>query len=295
MSSVVRPTGSLKDLLKKEARSTRLMGAVESFVANAPDKPRDQSVLHPSEIVKPDWCHRASYYVLSGRTKTKENISFRLQNTFDEGHAIHDKWQSRFRDMGNLFGKWECLNCGEVWWDTSPLGCQACGGSKRVVSYREISLESDPRLKIAGHADGWIKGIGADCLIEVKSIGFGTVRMEHPRIAKASDGDLEQAWRMIRAPFPSHLKQGNLYLELGRQMVSMGIFDSFPEEIVYLYELKMNQDFKEFVVRREPSVIKPIIIGARDVVRALDKGVPPPCNLDSQLGCSKCRAYEGGN
>lgn len=288
--SVVKPTGSLKDFLDKNKRPSRLIKAVENHLASTPEKFRATDHLHPSEIVKHDWCHRASYYALGGLTVTKSKPPFRLQNVFDEGHYIHDKWQQRFRAMGVLHGRWVCLVCKDTWWDTSPEGCQQCGHN--LLRYEEVTLQSDPRLRIQGHADGWIKGIDEDCLIEIKSVGMGTFRMESPRIFASADGSLDEAWRMMRSPFKSHIKQGAMYLELGAQMVSMGLISEFPREIVYLYELKSNQDFKEFVVQRDKETVKPIMIAARDIVRAIDKGVPPSCNLDSQLGCQKCRAYE---
>lgn len=288
--AVSKPSGSLKSALDGQKRKRRLLDDVEKFVLSAPEKPRSTTVLHPSEIIKPDWCHRASWYALKGYTVPKERPTMRLQNVFDEGHSIHAKWQQRFRDMRKLYGMWRCLNCQDTWWEDSPKGCQACGSL--LLEYGEVPLTSDPRLRISGHADGWIKGIGDDCLIEIKSIGFGTVRMESPRIAASSDGNLDEAWRQIRAPFRGHLLQGLLYLELGWQMVQAGFFEEFPEEIVFLYELKSNQDYKEFTVQRTPDLVLPILRAARRIVTALDGDVPVGCNLDLQSGCSKCKAFE---
>lgn len=293
MSSVVKPKGSLKDYLDSQKRKTRLLQAVEQHVLNAPEKPRSTRVLHPSEIVKPDWCHRASYYALSGNKVKKAPTPFRLMNTFDEGHYIHAKWQQRFREMGSLVGTWRCLVCRDKWWGTSPQECPHCGNTRPgTIEYGEVTLKSHEKYGITGHADGWITGVGDDCLIEIKSIGFGTVRMENPKMAQQSGGSMEEAWKMIRSPFRSHLLQGNLYLELGHQMVDAGLFDSFPDEIVYLYEFKLNQDHKEFVVTRDREVVRDILVGARNIVQAVDNSTPPPCNLDSNNGCQKCRAYE---
>jgi hypothetical protein len=289
--AVQKPTGPLKAFLAASKRKRRLLDDVERHIHTVDSPPRSTTVLHPSEIVKHDWCHRASWFALKGHPVPKEQPGLRLQNIFDEGHAIHDKWQSRFWRMGALYGRWVCLHCEDTWWDQSPEGCQSCGS--KALKYAEVSLASDPRLKIAGHADGWVKGIGDDALIEIKSVGFGTIRMEAPRIAATADGNLDEAWRQVRAPFRTHVRQGALYLELGWQMVQMGFLDSFPEEIVFIYELKSNQDIKEFTIQRDPALVRDVLIDARKLVAALDDDTPVACNIDMQQGCSKCRVFEG--
>lgn len=151
---------------------------------------------------------------------------------------------------------------------------------------------SEPRYRIAGHADGWISDIGDDCLIEVKSIGSGTIRIEAPEIWEKAEENLEDAWRNIKRPFASHVRQGALYLELGSQMVKRGYFDTFPDEIVFIYELKSNQDIKEFVVKRSQEITDRLLDTAARVVEAVDNRTLPACNLDRTKGCTRCRAYE---
>ena len=90
---------------------TRLIGKVERHLLTKPREERSTSVLHPSEIIKSDFCHRYSYYLLTGGEPKTEKPSLRLQNIFDEGHAIHEKWQNRFHEMGTLYGKFKCVAC----------------------------------------------------------------------------------------------------------------------------------------------------------------------------------------
>jgi hypothetical protein len=220
--------------------------------------------------------------------------SMALQNVFDEGHAIHDKWQTRFYDMGNLYGEWQCVNCSHSWWAQSPTKCSQCEKAKSFIKYREVKLKSLDKYRIAGQADGWIKGIGKETLIEIKSIGFGTVRMESPNLAALADGHIENAWGMIKAPFKTHRRQGALYLELGHQMVEAGVFKSFPEEIVFIYECKANQAVKEFTVSRTPEVVEDVFIAAESIVSALDTNTPVPCNIDP-VNCSKCNKFKENN
>lgn len=284
----LKPAGRLKDYLDTTKRPTRLLGAVERHLLTRPPEHRAQDVLHPSEIVKHDFCQRAGWHALSGHTKSHSPPSLSLQNIFDEGHAIHAKWQKRFQEMGNLYGEWACLECEHVWWDVSPQECPSCTMDYTdFFVYQEVPLSSMSTYRIKGHADGWVKGLGEDCLIEVKSIGAGTIRIEAPEIWAKAEGNLEDAWSNIKRPFGSHIRQGSLYLELAHQM-----FEDAPEEIVFLYELKSNQQIKEFVISRTPELVEDVLVTAARVVSAVDRGRPLPCSIDALNGCTKCRAYE---
>ena len=74
-------------------------------------------------------------------------------------------------------------------------------------------------------------------------------------------------------------------------MVENGEFDSFPEEIVFIYELKANQDYKEFVVAYDPKISEPYFTAALDVAWAVDNNRPPACSIDSVIGCKRCQPY----
>mgnify|MGYP006292954813 CR=1 FL=1 len=64
----------LKKFLEAGKSNTRVLGSVERHLISKPrDKSRRTDVLHPSEMVDPGWCHRASYFQLMG----KEPISNR--------------------------------------------------------------------------------------------------------------------------------------------------------------------------------------------------------------------------
>lgn len=269
---------------------TRLVGPVERHLLTRPrDTSRRTDVLHPSELCKSDFCVRASYFVMTGAGIPEPPPGLRLQSIFDEGHAIHHKWQSWVREMGALYGRWQCMECEMVTKDLTlpPSGCGVCGSSN--LRYAEVTL-IDPLLMIAGHADGWVKNHGPDFLIEIKSIGTGTIRMEQPALMK--DTDLAGAWKNIRRPFPTHTRQGILYLELAHRMYESGLLDEeAPDEIVFLYELKMDQSYKEFVVKRDPELAKPMLDTAYDVVRAVKAGKAPACSNTVNGSCPKCAPY----
>lgn len=270
----------LKKFLDAKKTETRLIGDVERYMMKRPLDPRRTDVLHPSEIIKPDWCHRYAYYLLNGGTPKKEKPNLRLQNIFDEGHYIHAKWQRRFQEMGVLYGKFQCYSCRKTVFGLSPDKCE-CGYSD--LEYKEVALVDEP-LRIAGHTDGWIKGIGDDCLIEIKSIGAGTLRFEAPDLLMDADGDVTKAWKNIRRPFRSHLLQGQMYLELVRRMYG----EEAPKEIVFIYELKADQDFKEFTVKADYEIVERIFFAASKVVKAVEEGVMPECNIDYEKGCKSC-------
>jgi hypothetical protein len=138
-------------------------------------------------------------------------------------------------------------------------------------------------LRIHGHADGWVKGLGDDCLIEIKSIGAGTLRFEAPELLYDADGDLTKAWKNIRRPFRTHLLQGQMYLELAKRQFG----DDAPNEIVFIYELKADQDYKEFTIKSDYYVVERIFNAAQKVINAVDAGVSPECNVNPD-GCKSC-------
>ncbi len=269
----------LKNFLAANKKDTRLLGAVERHILSRPSEFRDRKVIHPSEFVKNDWCKRAAYFALIGQyVETTEKPTLRRQSIFDEGHAIHAKWQGYLRDMGVLYGRWSNGS-----WDISS-------NVKKSAKYKEVPLNS-PKHMISGHSDGWVKGLGNDFLIEIKSIGSGTIRMEAPSLLT---GDIESSWKNIKNPFPSHILQGQVYLHLTHLMVEDGQLDSAPNEIVFIYELKANQDYKEFVVSYSPELVEPLFDSALDVAWAVENNRPPVCSVSPKRGyCVKCEPHRG--
>jgi len=270
----------LKKFLDAKKTTTRLLGDVERHLMRRPLGDRRTDVLHPSEIIKPDWCLRYSYYLLTGGESKKEKPNLRLQNIFDEGHYIHAKWQTRFQEMGVLYGRFECLACQVSTTGISPA-CSKCERTD-VMEYKEVTLVDDA-LRIAGHTDGWIKGLGDDCLIEIKSIGAGTLRFEAPDILADADGDIGKAFNNIRRPFRSHLLQGQMYLELSHRMFG----EEAPKEIVFLYENKADQATKEFTVKADYEIVERIFFKAEKLMKMIAAGQMPECSVND-AGCKSC-------
>jgi CRISPR/Cas system-associated exonuclease Cas4 (RecB family) len=275
----------LKRFLDAKRTKTRLLGDVERYLMKRPAGDRRTDVLHPSEMIKRDWCKRASYFLLKGYPKMQANPTLRMQVIFDEGHAIHAKWQAWFQDMGIIHGKFKCQVCDKVTWGTSPQNCEHCNAPAAKLIYDEVTLV-DNDLRIAGHTDGWIKDSVGDALIEIKSIGPGTIRYSAPSIMAEAEGDLARAWSRITRPFPDHILQGQVYLELMKRMGNP------VDEIVFIYELKMDQSFKEFKVRADYELVRHVFEGAEKVVEAVKAGVAPVCNNNLGGTCKQCEPYK---
>jgi hypothetical protein len=275
----------LQKFLDAKKKSYRLIGDIERHLLARPVGDRSTTVLHPSEMIKKDWCKRASFFLLTGHTKIAEKPALQLQSIFDEGHAIHAKWQKYFQEMGVIHGNFVCAVCDKFTWGTSPKSCEHCGAPESKLTYAEVTL-SDDDLRIKGHTDGWIKGIGNDTLIEIKSIGPGTIRSESPALMMDAGGDFMKAWQSLNRPFSSHILQGQVYLELMKRMGHK------VDEIVFLYELKANQSYKEFTVKADYELVRHIFDGAKIVVDAVEAGVPLDCSNNPGSTCKQCEPYK---
>ena len=288
-----KPSGTLKEFLKTKKSDSRLVGPVERHMLTKPiDTSRRQDVLHPSELVKNTFCKKSAYFKLLGHTEEEQRPSLRLRSIFDEGHTIHAKWQGWLEEMGNLYGAWLCAYCDRYFWALSPDNCPGCNNHS-YLKYKEVPLFDD-ELRISGHADGWVIGLGEPFIIEIKSIGAGTIRMEQPALLANNDGDLSKAWRDIRRPFPTHLRQGQLYLEVIRRMKVAGHFPNIdiPQECVFIYELKADQSYKEFVVSADQEIISDCLDTAFEIVHAVRVGQVPDCTVRNCKSCAQFKESE---
>lgn len=282
-----RPTGTLKKLVDIGKKETRVLGSVERWLLAQPkDTSRATDVIHPSAMVKSDWCHRAEYYTLQGAepAPSKYAASMKQLLVFEEGHRIHARWQAWFQRMGKLYGKYECMDCHVKIMATSPEECYGCGSKK--FKYHEVTVFSKEH-GISGHADGWLKGFGDDMLLEIKSVGEGTIRWEDPAFFAEHDNDFKKAWAALRQPFQVHIAQAQVYMKLLELMNP----EDYPKEAIFIYESKVDQQTKEFVVPKSDFGITPLFDAAKRIMEAIDKQEPPMCNINPQGTCSKCEVF----
>ena len=279
--------------LRQTYRDSVLLGDVERHVMReAMVSDRDMSFLHPSDMAKTDFCHRRGYYQVVGTevTSPPANPSFQLQNVFAEGHAIHAKWQGWLQRMGVLWGRWECPGCHDEYFGFAGSGCIGC---QMPPVYREVPLRTPDGI-IRGHSDGAVRcADGRMRLIEIKSVGLGTLRFEAPRLFQQySDGslNLDGLWRGVSRPFPSHVRQGMMYLHLAplthEELAEV-------DEIVFLYEWKATQAVKEFVVKFDPALVEERLEDARSVAASVAAGRAPerPAWAESE-GVKTCKSCE---
>lgn len=261
----------------------RLLPPLERHLLALPPDDRRSDIIHPSALSKSDWCPRAQWFWIKGYPAKKDRTGLRTQSIFDEGHHIHNKYQQWFWSMGNLYGKFVCIGCGWFGWEQAPQRCPKCHKERAFLLYREVPFEV-PQWQMAGHADGWIKGCGDDVIIEIKSVGTGTVRLEAPTMFGQYEGDLDLIWCNLKHPFASHLKQANLYCAMVAETQKEA-----PKEIVFLYECKANQAAKEFIVPHDRRLVQPLIDGAIRVKEHIEKGTPPDCPHEN---CKQCKDYK---
>lgn len=282
--SKYKPTGSLKNFIDAGKVKTRVLGSVERHVLAKPlDDSRRTNVLHPSDMVDSEWCHRASYFHILGEVPVKRDFSFRILSVFEEGHAIHAKWQRWFKEMGNLWGRWKCHECNHVFWgrpqDHDP------DISPEAYEYLEVTLNYEP-LNIAGHADGLLVGLGDPLMLEIKSIGAGTLRWEVPELFAENNGDFEKTWKGIDTPFMKHVNQVQIYMKLAELLE----LEYVPQEAVLLYESKASQEVKEFVVSKSDFGIAELFKAAQMIADCVKAKTPPECNIATN-GCKRCKGF----
>lgn len=214
----------------------RLLAPVERMLLEQNQtSDRDTLHLHPSEICKKDWCPRSSWYRIMGYPEPPEKLTFQKLLVFAEGHNIHDKWQTWLTEAG-------------------------------VLDQVEVPIYNKEH-RIMGHADGVIKDKHGTAVLEIKSVGVGTVRFEdYGLFAPYSKKEitLEQLWSSIKHPFDSHVRQLQLY------MFCLGI-----DKGLILYEWKPTQEVKEFSVDYQPELIAPILASCMAVQSALDEEISP--------------------
>lgn len=284
--TTTHPAGTLKKLVDAGKKETRVLGSVERWLLAKPkDTSRPSDVIHPSAMVKADWCHRAEYFTLQGAEPAppKYRQGMKTLLTFEEGHRIHDRWQTWFWGMNKLYGVFRCNYCKHDFWAQSPDSCPECGYTS--LKYREVPVRSAEH-GISGHADGWLKGFKDDMLLEVKSVGEGTIRWEDPGFWMANGTDFKKAWANLKAPFQTHIMQSQVYLKL----LELTDPEDHPKEAIFIYESKVDQEVKEFVIPKSDFGITHLFDSAAMIMEAIKNQTPPACNIDP-AGCWKCEVY----
>jgi hypothetical protein len=288
------PGGKLAELAKIQRSGNRVvLPLVEEHLLSiwGDQTGRDPRKVHVSEMAKKDWCERATWFRINQTgTWPEERFSFTMQSIFDEGHQIHDKWQTWLADSGHLWGDWRCLACDTVLTaQLKPLaaGCQTSRAG-HIWRYAEVSFSYG---LFSGHEDAAVAGR----LVEFKSVGLGTLRRDSPGLlakfyVQTTEGkklyDLDALWKALKQPLMSHVRQANLYLWLAAMMADQGIpgYEVFDSASI-VYEYKPNQQSREYVIPLSMDIVDPLVKRAG----ALAWASPPPCPYG---GCKQCHDYD---
>lgn len=280
---------SFKKFLNAGKSNSRVLSTVErTLLARPRDTSRSTTVLHPSEMVRDDWCHRASYFLLQGAEPALEPASRRGLKThlvFQVGHAIHDVWQSLFANMGTLYGSWRCKQCGFLYKHITNEPACPLHGLDTSWTYAEVPAV-DTELRISGRADGILIGYGDPLLLEVKSMSKGTFIFEDRDLWYSSDQNYETAWRNMKLPFSKHVLQAQMYMRLLENSPIA------PQEALILYHSKPDNEIKEFVVAKSNFGISDLFDSARMIIDSISQQTPPQCNVGGKALCSKCEGYK---
>jgi hypothetical protein len=113
------------------------------------------------------------------------------------------------------------------------------------------------------------------------------MRYYSPGLVKA-DSDFAAAWKAIETPFESHISQVQLYLKL----LELSDHEVTPQEAVIIYESKVNQEVKEFVIRKDSWGINHVLDAAKMIVEAVKTKTPPDCNNGGRMLCQGCKGYK---
>ena len=252
---------------------------------------RRSDCIHPSEASHEHWCPRSTYYRIAGYEAVQAPRSLSMEMVFETGHDAHRKWQTWFREMGVLNGDWRCRVCSKVWSGVSPTSCPRCESGGHLIDYAEFPVSNDDYL-LAGQSDGdVIRPDGTSTLIEIKTIGTGTVRYDAPSLmakysyhhfddsGKIRTGvDWQALWNGIKRPFSSHLRQGMIYC-----------FCSGRDEITYIYDPKfITAHPKEFSVKYDRVHIEGILEQCLTVKDGLEKQSPPDRPDWAEKSCRTC-------
>jgi hypothetical protein len=316
-----KPIGSSARFAQARKNENDLLADCERLLLHEATKPQMQNggerrldVIHPSEMAKSNWCPRSTWLritlAMEDRLPPVDPHHFQLENIFEEGHEYHRKWQARFRRMGRLQGRWYCNACWHRWFDVSPIECPKCHVGASAIDYHEVPLRDDEHL-IVGNADGevlaadWMHSVitTEDRLIEVKSIGEGTIRMELPRLLQKHTHDVpgdwgkttkvldtRGVWKEINSPFGPHLRQGLIYLRM-RALMTKKYGLSPVERLTFIYEFKPTSMVKAFEIVRDDEAVDDLWEMCKDIKYALEGGRPPKC-IKRDGPCDQCKPYE---
>lgn len=246
------------------------------------DNPRRYDVFHPSawgsclRKVAYQWYNESEKFL----TITADDIDFRTERVFDNGHGIHARWQNYLDKAGVLRGVWKCKNptCHRLYGEDNILGIfnpstdpnWHCGCGSRENEYHEILVESEPWFNFHGHCDG---------IVDVRGTKFETGKASDVYVVDFKSMRDDQFSELIH-PKPDHVVQTHIYMWILNLQAA-----------VVVYEDKDNQALKELFVPRDDKLIETIkkqAVWMREVLRRRLLPNRPDGFVRSDFPCRLC-------
>lgn len=228
--------------------------------------------FHPSGI-SASKCLRMGVYEYLGILPDEDHpgIDPRTRLIFDNGHDVHDRWQTYFTLMSEmpnskikLIGSWKCKGCGHVYSPDKAIEkpkkgtvCPTCGSTR--IKYNEFRIR-DKKLRITGKFDGKLLIDGKPVLLEIKSINTFNIKK-------------------LVEPMEKHQKQVSIYQ-----------YCDGTDTVLFLYEDKNMQDVKWFLHHYSPKKIKKELDWLKEANSYLDHGsLPDRCDANLRNPqCTRC-------
>lgn len=242
------------------------------------DKARSLSVIHASELTKPEGvCPRM--YALADVTKYKPkdkwlNASHRM--TFQIGRDQERNIVLWFAEMGKAVCHWKCVACGTLHeFQTRPIACTTCG--VKVLEPKEVRFESAIS--------------GASCGVDML-VALGEKKL---RVIELKTMDKEE-FKNLKAPLAEHRWRTNFYLRLISESehswsnmvrtdvatilyVSKGGFGCADPELKKWGLNEQFSPFKEFEIKRDDKETEEISRRAKVIKDFREGKVGMPCGL----------------
>lgn len=278
---------SLKNYLDATKTETVVLSEVDRFLQLKRDD-RATDVIHPSEMAQTNWCVKATYQRLIGMTPPPNTHRLQTNLIFGEGHDIHAKWQRWFQEMGILYGAWRCEACHrEDLCQITELPVRGCPNQVEGVHlwrYKEVPY-TDVDVNVSGHSDALIYPKGTDYLVEVKSIGPGSLRkLAQVPEDEVADEDLAGKFSRVTHVLGDHYRQLQIYMRLSQKTdrpVSAG---------VVIYENKPDQQVREFRIEYDSRATDDLFNQAADIMWHVNKGKEIACS-NAFDGCAQCKGW----
>jgi hypothetical protein len=219
---------------------------------------RDRSLIHASDITRPEFCPRQwAFHDLQGLKAKSEYLSVATAATYDIGNltarTLIERWAGEY-----VVGNWECERC-EQWrtLTTKPKGiCPDAKGKNRdhLWKYHEFGVRA-PEHGVVGSIDALFL--------------TGTPLLRVTELKIMAPEDFEQ----ILVPRPEHRIRTSLYLKLiaESETTYKSRFNLHNATVLYVSRGhgKANPDwkkpsgkdevlpFKEFHIERDDEITKP--------------------------------------